>query len=306
MKRFIFKIFVFFCIIAAIDCGVSSSGNFFKSHAKGGSTKEFYDLVLRDNHDVLVLGSSRAHHHYDTQLLSDSLNLSVYNAGYDGNGVILAYGILEMVLNRSKPLLIIYDVEPFFDIEEYELDNNRKRYIRRLKPYYKEHGVENVIKDVSKEEWYKSHSGMIRYNTDIIRMIIDNLIIRNTSLLGYSPLSGKMTKVNNLNNKEITHTIQYDYTKLKYVEKLIDLAQAHRVSIVLVASPKFDKYPGTILNPIRDICVKKEVPFWDYYADEYFLTHPEWFKEPMHLNRTGAQEFSNLILRRIKPLLYTN
>lgn len=81
MKKFIFNILVFFGIIVLIDCGISVLGGYLQNHAKGGSTKKLDDLVMKDKHDIIILGSSRAVVHYDTPFISDSLNLDAYNAG---------------------------------------------------------------------------------------------------------------------------------------------------------------------------------------------------------------------------------
>ena len=101
MKKYIVRIILFFAIVVLVDFVVGWAGDYLQTHAKGGDTKAINDLVKKDQHDILILGSSRAHHHYDTPFLSDTLNLDVYNAGYDGNGVILAYGILQMILESE-------------------------------------------------------------------------------------------------------------------------------------------------------------------------------------------------------------
>lgn len=303
MKKFIINIIVFFGIVAAIDVCVGFTGDYFYANAKGGSTKEFNDLALIDYHDIIILGSSRANHHYDTPFLSDTLGLDVYNAGYSGNGVILADGILELVLTHSRPKLILLDIEPAFDIIVYEKDNNHKRYISYLKPYYQTAAIGNIIKDVSEEEWYKVHSGMIRYNTTFIRILMDNIITRENNPKGYSPLSGAI-----LEEREPSSPPQYeiDSFKLKYVSDLIDLAKKNQIQIALVASPKYGEREYSILEPVIKICEEKEIPFWNYYIDSAFMNHKEWFKEPMHINATGARVFSRMIVPKIEELIITN
>lgn len=68
---------------------------------------------------------------------------------------------------RYHPKLIIYDVEPAFDINVYRPDHGNRRYLNMLKPYYKHYGVAGIFKDISLEEWLKVHSGMIRYNSKL-------------------------------------------------------------------------------------------------------------------------------------------
>jgi hypothetical protein len=302
MRKYIINILVFFGIVILIDLCVGFAGNYLQAHAKGGSTKEFNDLVMNDSHDILILGSSRAKHHYDAPFLSDTLGMDVYNAGYDGNGVILADGILELLLKHSHPRLILLDIEPSFDIIVYDKDNNHKRYISDLKPYYFTPEIGDIIKDVSKEEWYKVHSGMIRYNTDIIKIIIDNIITRKNDPKGYSPITGSMLKepISGIANRHD----EIDVFKLKYVSNIIDLAQSNNVPVILVASPKYTKGGFAILTPVIKVCEEKHVPFINYYNHPDFMAHKEWFKEPNHLNSNGARIFSRMIAGDIEKVLF--
>lgn len=296
MKRYILNILLFFALAWAIDSGVGIFGDYLQANAKGGETRILNDLVCKDTHDIVILGSSRAHHHYDTPFLSDTLGLDVYNAGYDGNGVILAYGLLEMILERYQPKLLIYDVEPDFDINVYQPDNNHKRYLAQLKPYFRHSGAGEVIKDVSSEEWYKVHSGMMRYNTSILSMTADYFRAYNPQLKGYAPHRGIYDKEPTKNKKK---DVQRDSFKLDYMARLLTLAQDHRIPIIVVASPKYGMTSSDALQPVKEICANKEVPFIDYYSDAEFMHHKEWFKEPMHLNADGARVFSKRIIDRI-------
>ncbi len=299
MKKFIINILLFFAIVAAIDYGVGILGDYLQTHAKGGGTRVFNDLVMKDTHDVVILGSSRAHHHYDTPFLSDTLGMDIYNAGYDGNGVVLAYGLLELMFERYQPKLIVFDVEPTFDIYVYPNDNNHKRYISSLKPYYRNKTVKALIRDVSDEEWYKVQSGMIRYNSNLVSMAIENVLTRATNQAGYLPLHGKY-EGDYISESKVNEELEIDSFKLKYVEKMLVSSINQKVPIIMVASPKYGAVSSNRLDPVKEICKKYSVPFIDYYADSIFMQHKEWFKEPMHLNETGAREFSKRVIEIIK------
>lgn len=294
MRRFIVNILVFFLIVAAIDFTVGKLGDYLQTHAKGGNTRTLNDLVMNDCHDVLILGSSRAHHHYDAPFLSDMLGLDVYNAGYDGNGVVLAYGLLELVIERFQPNLILYDVEPAFDINVYKKDNGHKRYISLLKPYFRNQNVGDIIKDVSTDEWYKVHIGLLRFNSILFSLLVDNFIYRPMPEKGYLPLEGVYNREPDEGKRQ---TVEIDSFKLKYVDKLMLLAKEHNVPLVVVASPKYGANSSIGLSPVINLCNKNNIPFIDYYADTTFMQHKEWFKEPMHLNREGARIFSEFIGR---------
>lgn len=300
MKKYIVRIILFFAIVVLVDIIVGLAGDYLQAHAKGGDTKAINDLVKKDQHDILILGSSRAHHHYDTPFLSDTLNLDVYNAGYDGNGVLLAYGILQMVLERYEPKLVVFDVEPSFDINVYAPDNNNTRYLKFLKPYYQEPGIEQIFRDVSNKEWYKVHSGLIRYNTDIISKLTDCFKGASAFPCGYAPMSGEMKEDREM---ELETPIPVDSLKLSYVGHLIDLARSRNIPIVLVSSPKYGAHNSEVLNPVKEICKSRGVKFLDFYADKEMVTHKEWFKEPMHLNAAGARIYTNRMLGEITSIL---
>lgn len=298
MKRYIANILIFFTIVAVADFCVGSLGDYLQSHAKGGATRCINDLVMEDVHDVVILGSSRAHHHYDTPFLSDTLGLDVYNAGYDGNGVVLADGLLELMLERYHPKLVLFDVEPAFDILEYPNDNHHIRYISTLKPYYRHAAVGNIIQDVSEEEWYKVHSGLIRYNSNLVAMAKDNFYNpfgKFGNNHGYEPLAGVYDKTP---DAEDDSGGSIDMFKLKYVELLIKTSKEHHVPIVLIASPKLGAENSLVFETVKQICDRLDIDFLDYYTEPEFQI-PNLYKEPMHLNKDGAREFSAKIAGEI-------
>jgi hypothetical protein len=295
MKRFIVNILVFFAIVAAMDFGIGLVGDYMQSHSKGGPSKRINDLLINDEHNVLILGSSRAFHHYDTPFLSDTLGIDVYNAGYDGNGIILADGILQMVLERYKPSLIVYDVEPAFDIEEYINDKGNVRYISHLKPYYKHTCISSIIRDISYEEWCKVHSGMLRYNTNIVPLTIDIFEDRGVENKGFSPIDGEM-KADPVYTLDEDNPISVNSVKIRYFNDLIDICKDKKIKLIMIASPRYGSKSMESIEIAKGICEEKGIQFIDYYNDDSFMHHKEWFKEPMHLNRIGARQFSRQLV----------
>lgn len=294
MKRFIVNILLFFAIMTLVDLSVGLLGDYLQAHPKGGDTKRVNNLVMNENHDIIILGSSRAHHHYDTPFLTDTLGVDVYNAGFDGNGVILAYGFLEMILERYQPRLVIFDVEPAFDINVYAPDNNHVRYLGLLKPYYNQAEICDIFKDVSVEEWYKVHSGLIRYNSTLIPKLIDYTMSRSSDDKGYLPVYAEYTGTP---SKEKTKDV-VDNLKLEYINKLMELAKSYNVPIIFVASPKLGATDSQVFQPVLDLCKKNDVTFLDYYSAPKFQ-NKSFFAEPMHLNGFGASEFSREIVKQI-------
>ena len=91
--------------------------------------------------------------------------------------------------------------------------------------------------------------------------------------------------------------------KLEYIERLICLAKSNCVPIMLVASPKYSASESSVYAPVKAICEKYGVQFYDYYTASAYKAHPDWFNEPMHLNKTGARLFSEEIVSNIMEQL---
>lgn len=298
MRKFVVNILVFFGIIFLIDYCMGVTGDYLHSHAKSGFTRRINTIARDGVYDIMIMGSSRAHHHYDAPFLTDVLGKRVYNAGYDGNGVILADGLLELMIERYSPQLILYDVEPAFDINVYAPDNHNTRYIERIKPFWRHKAVGEIIQDVSKEEWYKVHSGLLRYNSTMVTLLGDYLKINDDKMMGFDPLQGEYKN----DVKWIREKEEQDPLKLKYLELFVRKAKEQAVPLVIIASPRLGANTSEELSPIKDICSRYDVPFWDYYTDEKYQRN-DFFKEPTHLNKVGAREYSSEIAKKIQ-LIY--
>ena len=62
--------------------------------------------------DVVVIGSSKASHHYVPQMLEDSLGLTAYNCGQGGCFFLYQNCIINMILDRYTPKMILWDIQP--------------------------------------------------------------------------------------------------------------------------------------------------------------------------------------------------
>lgn len=184
------------------------------------------------------MGSSRCVCHYDDQLLSDSLGIDAINMGNKGNGVILMYGRYHLIPMEKKPKILLYDIEPAFDIIEYEEDDNNRRYLSGLKSFYGEPGVKDIFRDVDCTEPVKMNSQLYRYNSKTLVMIGDYIKKGKVNYSFFQPtrrkyVAGKVVEKPHREN---------DTLKLKYFEKLIQETKTDGVQLVVVASPKYSEF----------------------------------------------------------------
>ena len=193
MKRFVLRLLVFLSLMFILDRGFGVAMKYLQDHAKGGYVGHHNYILNQSNEDILILGSSRAIHHYNPQIIEDSLGMSCYNCGQDGNGIVLFYGWWQILKNRHLPKMIIYDVNPSFDLL---VGENNSKYLGWLRSEFENDDVKHIFEDIDPTEKYKMQSMMYRYNSKFLQNIIDYVHpFFKIKPNGYLPLEGKMDRM---------------------------------------------------------------------------------------------------------------
>ena len=296
MKWFIVKVLIFFILVFAFDLLFGQACNFLNSHAIGGDTKRHYYVCNETKESVLVFGSSRAHHHYNPAIISDSLGVSCFNCGQEGAGAILNYGRSLLISERYKPQLIIYDVIPIYDLL---LEEDNHKYLGLLKPYYHCYGIPEIFESVDKTEKYKMLSNMYRYNTRFIQMVSDNIHpMGETDFKGYCPFNEEMDTLKISRTKVEKKEYNYDQIKIEYFRNITDVFNETR--LIFVVSPFWNGVDSTVFQPVKSLCNEKSIDFIDFSNCPKYVHHNEYFKDGFHLNSTGADEFTKDLMSEIK------
>lgn len=295
MKRYIYKIVLFFIIIAIIDklCGVGM--NYVNSHAKGGATKEYYDIINNTTADIIILGSSRAVHHYDPTIISDSLRMSCYNCGNDGNGILNMYGRFKLMSKRYNPQIVIYDVYPD---NEYFSNNSNIKDLCGLKPFADSVEVLDIFRDYDKFEMVKLQSYLYRYNTSFFQLLNDYIRPEKSglSIKGFRPMKGVV-------NYEPAQFVDYkgeiDILKTRYLNKLIEDCKNSGTTLVFSVSPRLKAVSDSSFNYIKSVCKRNGIPFISFYTNEEFRNRTDLFKDSQHLNERGAKIFTTRFVQEL-------
>ena len=133
MRKFIIRLLAFLLLMFVVDRGVGLGMKYMQEHAKGGYVGHHNKIINHSDEDILIFGSSRAIHHYNPQIIKDSLAMSCYNCGQDGNGIILFYGWWQLMKERHTPKLVIYDINPGFDLLLGESNQKYLGWLRRIR-----------------------------------------------------------------------------------------------------------------------------------------------------------------------------
>lgn len=299
MLKFILKILIFSILIAVVDVLFDFGYNHLRSKATSGQTYKYEYIANVCNDDIIILGSSKADHHFVPSVFVDSLGSSCYNAGEMGCGTIPAYVRYKMISQRKLPKLIIYELTPGFD---YLQGNSYSQYLGSLRQYTTKDDVQKIYLDFcDRLESLRILSSMYRNNSTLVTTFKDILRPQN-DFNGYEPLFGQIEQCKvEEKNEVITMESIIDTLLLSYLERLIVETKKDEVPMVFTISPT---YSGKISRDYRlafQLAAKYEVPVFNCIDNQTFVNNPDLFQDELHLNHTGAIAFSNYIVSKVRP-----
>ncbi len=299
MKKLLSYILLAVLILICIDLVFGWTMDTLRRKSRSGHSALMENICQREEYDIIVMGSSRACHHYDVDLMEQVLRRSIINAGMEGHGIITMYGILEMIVKRYTPSLIIYDVTPEFDYLQYYADGDLTRYITPLKPYFHQSEIQAIISDISPIDHYLLYSSLYRYNSSGPTIIKDYYVHTSPviSSKGFIPLIEAMDTV-----QELPKVIDYKLHEKKslYFNKFIELCKKYNITIILISSPKLGARDSSIFEWCQKIAVGYGIGFYNYYTDESFAVDATLFHDPTHLNQEGAHLYTAMILKQVQ------
>lgn len=258
------------------------------------------------NEDVLIIGASEASHSYVSNIISDSLGLSVYNTGNDGQFFYYQNAMINGVLDRYRPKLIIWSMEPSF------LSNEplAKQRISALKPFWKDNKYcAKLLELKSKYERIKVLSNCYVYNSLIfnyLRCGLGGSVNDNEN--GFSPLK-KADNPPQLIKPDFISSTEADDEYVNILNATLRRLQQEGVPLIFVFTPMyFDDYDYTKMN-----YYKKLIEIIDSYnncrlVDDFYLNETfmdsSLYKDNGHLDYEGAvyfsSELSSLLKKNVK------
>lgn len=286
-------------VVAAIaaDLAVGLLFDHLSSTAAGGDTRHHYYVNRIADEPVMVFGSSRASHHYNSAILEDSIGMRVYNCGTDGNGILLATAQLRNILSRGvRPKLIIYDLQPSFDIDD---NADLSRPLEWLRPFSDMPGTKALIGLTDPSERLKLLSNAYRYNTKFLQVISDNLSPRHrTSVKGFRPLTGQITSDFPIQQEQAPAICPL---KAQMLSEFIHLCDSIGAELIFAVSPHYyASNARKAVSRLAEVADTARLKIIDFSTDTTFIGHKELFTGPSHLNSQGADRFTRRFVPRLR------
>jgi lysophospholipase L1-like esterase len=308
LKRII-KVLVLLISLFSIDRGFGFIlEQLYFSQTKGIANSLNY-LFYECNADILVFGNSRAQHHYDATIISDSLKMTCYNAGQDGgHSVLFSYAQIKIILKRYNPKLIIVEIDPslmYYRNEDYDK-------LSILLPYYNEYvELRPLLLARSPYERIKLLSSIYPFNSKLFDLIWNNLSSNSRAvngLNGFVPLKSKFHySARSIEKKFLTNDEDKpDSFKIAALKDIILSCRSKNVKILFVNSPIYHNN-GEIYDE-QTKCSSETIKIINSYGANYldftsltlFDGREDLFSDRGHLNSQGAKLFTEYLSEQIK------
>ncbi len=308
MKKFLFYVFLFlvpaYGLLAVIDYFYSQE--VMKTNDR--RIEAWYDLMHGNiDSDILIMGSSRVWVHISPMILDSVLHTSTYNIGIDGSGIRRQIHKYNMFIKYNrKPKVIIQNIDQwsFKDKEGYEKE--------QFFPYFWNIDMRNEMFSSEPFSNMEKYCPLYRYwNKFDTGMLFSGFFKKQPRYL-YKGYRGMERPWNGKKYNEIK-TIRFE--KNDTVVMLFDnyLAQAKKdgIKVVFVYTPCYYGALNKTENIdemhafYKRIADKYNIPILDYMNME-MCKDTTYFYNAMHLNRQGAEIFSDSLAHDLKRMYYAS
>ncbi len=296
LRKILVNLIILFCVIFVID---RVSGGILKKIYFKQDHGYYYAVtyaITKMNSPMVIMGSSRAHHHYIPSELQKSFNMPVSNAGNDDSYIFFQEALLTCMLKRYNPKIIILDLLD----DEFLKGAVSYSKLNILLPYCEEYPeIKPIVSLKSPFEKFKVVSKIYPYNSVIFESLSGWLNIRHKrdSLSGFVPLYGVWNK----GIQKIKRDGSIDVCKVQAFESFVNMCKEHGIRLYVFVSPSYGIYDTS--NPTLEIAAqlaqKNDFVFHSYLNYSIF-NNPNLFKDTRHLNIEGARLFTDLVIEDLK------
>lgn len=310
MVQFIYKCIKFFSAIVIVSSllDIFVSNQLEKSRIDELSVwNDIYSGSI--NADLVIHGSSRAWVHFDSKIISDSLNLKVYNLGIDGHNFWLqCFRHSELLKYNKTPEFVIVSVDAYTFYKRPDLYESTQ-----FLPYMLNNkAIEEATNSYLGFSFLDYHLPLVRYygRSDAVIQafnVFNNLEISNSvRVKGYKG-QNRVWETGGENLEIIMHgyRLEPDRKTIDLFDKFLDDCSENNVKVILVYTPEFYYYQHYLLNReeifdmFKYFSEKYSIPFYDYSNDSISYDKKRFYNS-LHLNKDGAELFTKKLLFNLR------
>ena len=205
--------------------------------------------------DIVIIGTSRASHHYIPEIICDNLDFKCLNLGIDGSNVISHLVQIKYIIDAYNPKLVIYD---FIGQEFDEQMDNVARYDFMYPIIKNQTETLNILSKNDKFIKIKMMSNAFVFNSKAIT-ILKNYYRRHSEVGdGYLPLYGSDLE------KILKHEIKYFYNSenereilVKAFSLTLSYLKKKNIPVIFIRSPQWNYLDGSDKYDLSKSLLKK-------------------------------------------------
>lgn len=245
--------------------------------------------------EIIILGSSRANHHYVPEVIEQEVDMTCFNTGVDANFLLNSCAIYKSIVNRYNPRVVLLDLS----LNELLSGTGGYDELSSLLPYVRsKEEIRDIVLMKSKFEKQKLISEIYPFNSALLAIAEGNVLKNNiTKPNGYLPLYGNI-KDTTLRFDQRKESV-LDWNKIEVLSHIASDCRQREIRLILIQSPRYiNANQGMITSVLDSLALEYRFEFWDY-SNTSMLLKSEYFNDQEHLNDFGARQFSELIARRL-------
>ncbi|QOJ30202.1 MAG: hypothetical protein HRU80_15500 [Ignavibacteriales bacterium] len=294
-KKYLIYLAVF-TILLDITIGKIYEYSFFSESSRAND--RLIKSVLHTNEEILIFGSSRALHHYNPKIFEDLLSQTTYNVGSGGQNIYFHKALLQTVLERYTPKVAILELM-YIDFQKTPSQWDTEKLGVLLPFADKSESAKNTVMLRGYSESIKLLSWIYPFNSLQYTALRNNFFPFENDIKGHLPIDrvwNKKRSVAGLFQEE------FDFKKVSSLYEFVDICKNAGIELFVFISPHYALDSGkNLYSGIKEkLRREKGIKVFDFQSDSLFLNHPEYFADPFHLNRRGAEIYSRLVAKVIR------
>ena len=296
-KSLIVKALVFIIVAVSVDFLIGKTYRILENnaleHSPYGMVTEY--TMWKVDADVIIMGASEAQHSYIPSYLEEQLGMTVYNCGKDGCRFYYQNAMINGILDRYNPKMIIWSISPNELCTPSEEDRGN---LSQLNSFYRENDFcSQALKTKSKYEHVKLLSAGYSFNSRLCPYLY-KIIMPDYSYEkgGYAPLHGKQDDLE-IKSREWFGT--YDESIKAVLDGTIERCLQNGVKIVFVFTPRLENESHEDLisyKQLKKTIERYNVPIIENLYHDNELMSTQYFKDNAHLNHDGALIFNQKLV----------
>jgi len=245
--------------------------------------------------EIIILGSSRANHHYVPEVIEQEVDMTCFNTGVDANFMLNSCAIYKSIVHRYHPRVVLLDLS----LNELLSGTGGYDELSSLLPYFRsKEEIRDIVLMKSKFERQKLISEIYPFNSASLAIAEGNVLKNNIiEPNGYLPLYGNIKDTILRFDQHKEHML--DRNKIFVLSQIASDCKQRDIRLILIQSPRYiiaNQYK--IASVLDSLEVLYNLEFWDYSNAPMFL-NSKYFNDQEHLNDLGAHEFTKIVTQRL-------